>query len=370
MYRIEVTPGEETVFRTMEELAVAIRNGLVTPRARIYHNASQKWLPIGLHPHYKKALELPAASSAHPKTPSPVPAKPLSKARVEPHTAEHPAEPKPAPAPKVPAPVMSPVVAMQQEVLRDLPVLVIPEPLPWARRTAPAEPSAPLPAPEPVVPIAQPVQSQPTATVTYTPSPQPSPSSRSPSKPRARPARACLALAALRADGRGARAADGSALEARGWTSAAPGRRRRRAGGGRTFRIERHPFHFRRFVRWRGASGGAGERAGGGRCVRRGARGEGTARAHPGRAGARHQRARTGAHDARSGLRRIGAGAARRGHHRSARQGAGRTGNADEGRACGDRSVHRAGPGRRSTSRCPICGPTPSRPPAGATRWG
>ena len=181
MYRIEVTPGEETVFRTMEELAVAIRNGLVTPRARIYHNASQKWLPIGLHPHYKKALELPAASSAHPKTPSPVPTKPLSKARVEPHTAEHPAEP--APVPKVPAPVVSPVVAMQQEVLRDLPVLVIPEPLPWARRPAPAEPSAPLPAPEPVVPIAQQVQSQPTATVTYMPSPQPEPVQPEPVQP-------------------------------------------------------------------------------------------------------------------------------------------------------------------------------------------
>jgi hypothetical protein len=183
MYRIEVTPGEETVFRTMEELAVAIRNGVVTPRARIYHNASQKWLPIGLHPHYKKALELPAASSARPKTPSPVPAKPLSKARVEPHTAEHPAEPKPAPAPKVPAPVMSPVVAMQQEVLRDLPVVVIPEPLPWARRPAPVEPSAHLPAPEPVVPIAHPVQSQPTATVTYTLSPQPEPVEPEPVQP-------------------------------------------------------------------------------------------------------------------------------------------------------------------------------------------
>ena len=34
MYRIEVAPGEETVFRSMEELAVAIRNGVVTPRAR------------------------------------------------------------------------------------------------------------------------------------------------------------------------------------------------------------------------------------------------------------------------------------------------------------------------------------------------
>jgi hypothetical protein len=186
MYRIEVAPGEEAVFRTMEELAVAIRNGLVTPRARIYHNASQKWLPIGLHPHYKKALELPAASSAHPKRPTPVPATPLSKPRVEPstvesHTAEHPAEPKPAPAPKVPAPVMSPVVAMQQEVLRDLPVVMIPEPLPWARRPAPPEPSPP--APEPVVPIAQSVQSQPTATVTYTLSPQPEPVEPEPVQP-------------------------------------------------------------------------------------------------------------------------------------------------------------------------------------------
>jgi hypothetical protein len=188
MYRIEVAPGEEAVFRTMEELAVAIRNGLVTPRARIYHNASQKWLPIGLHPHYKKALDLPAASSSHPKRPTPVPAAPLSKPRVEPrtvewHTADDPAEPKPAPAPKVPAPVMSPVVAMQQEVLRDLPVVMIPEPLPWARRPAPPEPSPPTPAPEPVVPIAQSVQSQPTATVTYLPSPQPEPVQPEPVQP-------------------------------------------------------------------------------------------------------------------------------------------------------------------------------------------
>ena len=53
MYRIEVAPGEETVFRTIEELAIGIRNGVITHRSRIYHAASQKWLPIGLHPHYK-----------------------------------------------------------------------------------------------------------------------------------------------------------------------------------------------------------------------------------------------------------------------------------------------------------------------------
>lgn len=64
MYRIELAPGEETVFRTIEELAVAVRNGLVTPRCRIYHNATQKWLAIDLHPHYKQALALPAARVA------------------------------------------------------------------------------------------------------------------------------------------------------------------------------------------------------------------------------------------------------------------------------------------------------------------
>ena len=60
MYRIELAPGEVTVFRTIEELATGVRNGVITTRARIFHNATQKWLPIEFHPHYKLALELPA----------------------------------------------------------------------------------------------------------------------------------------------------------------------------------------------------------------------------------------------------------------------------------------------------------------------
>ena len=60
MYRIELTPGEVTVFRTIEELATGVRNGLITSKARIYHNASDKWLPIEFHPHYKQALDLNA----------------------------------------------------------------------------------------------------------------------------------------------------------------------------------------------------------------------------------------------------------------------------------------------------------------------
>lgn len=58
MYRIELSPGEETAFRTIEELAVAIKRGVVTSRARIWHNASGKWLPIEFHPHYKIAAAM------------------------------------------------------------------------------------------------------------------------------------------------------------------------------------------------------------------------------------------------------------------------------------------------------------------------
>ena len=58
MYRIELSPGDETAFRSIEELAVAIRRGIVTSRARIWHNASGKWLPIEIHPHYKIAASM------------------------------------------------------------------------------------------------------------------------------------------------------------------------------------------------------------------------------------------------------------------------------------------------------------------------
>jgi hypothetical protein len=95
MYRIELSPGEETVFRSIEELAVAIKRGVVTPRARIYHNASSKWLPIQFHPHYKTALSMPLSQSALVAGP---PIKPLSSLKLEQPLATDP--PLPAPAPK------------------------------------------------------------------------------------------------------------------------------------------------------------------------------------------------------------------------------------------------------------------------------
>jgi hypothetical protein len=91
MYRIELSPGDETVFRSIEELAVAIRRGVVTPRARIYHNASSRWLPIQFHPHYKTAASMPLTSAALVAGP---PVKPLSSLKLE-----QPSEPEPIATP-------------------------------------------------------------------------------------------------------------------------------------------------------------------------------------------------------------------------------------------------------------------------------
>jgi hypothetical protein len=145
MYRIEVKPGEEAVFRTIEELATGIRNGFVTPRARIYHAASQKWLPIEFHPHYKKALEgnftpaptgpqpslaeMPAPTFAFPSA-APPPA-PSSAAPNPPASMAEPAPVSTAPSPvRVPSPppakapptataaAESPVLAMRAAIGR------------------------------------------------------------------------------------------------------------------------------------------------------------------------------------------------------------------------------------------------------------
>jgi hypothetical protein len=77
MYRIELAPGDESIFRTIEELATGIRSGLITDRARIHHKKTGLWVPITSHPHYKLALDGPVASpvaSPTPTTAAPAPA--------------------------------------------------------------------------------------------------------------------------------------------------------------------------------------------------------------------------------------------------------------------------------------------------------
>jgi hypothetical protein len=117
MYRIELSPGEETAFRSIEELAVAIRRGVITPHARIWHNASSKWLPIQFHPHYKVAASMQLTAADLVAGP---PVKPLELLTL--------GEPMDPPAvPVRPVPVPTPRVETES--------LATPEPQPALSRT-------------------------------------------------------------------------------------------------------------------------------------------------------------------------------------------------------------------------------------------
>ncbi len=99
MYRIELAPGEEALFRNMDELAKGIHSGVIGPHARIWHAASNKWLPIDFHPHYKIAKERPAPLAAAPK---PI-VEPRSAAPIQTRMPAPPVPPAPTPA-AAPAP--------------------------------------------------------------------------------------------------------------------------------------------------------------------------------------------------------------------------------------------------------------------------
>lgn len=68
MYLVELRPGKEELYRSSDELALAIRNGDVDARSRVYHRATAKWISITLHPQYKAivaaAKDDPAARPA------------------------------------------------------------------------------------------------------------------------------------------------------------------------------------------------------------------------------------------------------------------------------------------------------------------
>jgi hypothetical protein len=55
MFRIRLASGQEVAFRSVEDLAVGIRNGAVPATAEIFHTKSQQWLPVAVHPVYEQA---------------------------------------------------------------------------------------------------------------------------------------------------------------------------------------------------------------------------------------------------------------------------------------------------------------------------
>lgn len=54
MYLVELQPGTEVLYHTVAELTAAIRRGDVGSQSWIYHRASSTWVPITVHPEYKK----------------------------------------------------------------------------------------------------------------------------------------------------------------------------------------------------------------------------------------------------------------------------------------------------------------------------
>ena len=64
MYLVELKPGKEELYRTSDELALAIRNGEVDARSRVYHRATAKWISITLHPQYKAIISAAKEHSA------------------------------------------------------------------------------------------------------------------------------------------------------------------------------------------------------------------------------------------------------------------------------------------------------------------
>lgn len=66
MYLVELRPGKEELYRTGDDLALAIRDGGVDARSRIYHRATAKWISITLHPQYKAIVAGQQAELARP----------------------------------------------------------------------------------------------------------------------------------------------------------------------------------------------------------------------------------------------------------------------------------------------------------------
>ena len=54
MFVVEPGSGQTKGYPSARDLGAAIRRGELGPQARIYHRATDRWLPITVHPEYRK----------------------------------------------------------------------------------------------------------------------------------------------------------------------------------------------------------------------------------------------------------------------------------------------------------------------------
>ena len=55
MFLVEPESGQRRHYSSAQALGAAIRRGELGPTARIFHEAADRWLPITVHPEYRKA---------------------------------------------------------------------------------------------------------------------------------------------------------------------------------------------------------------------------------------------------------------------------------------------------------------------------
>jgi hypothetical protein len=55
MFLVEPHSGQRSHYSSAQALGAAIRRGELGPQARIFHQASNQWLPITVHPEYRRA---------------------------------------------------------------------------------------------------------------------------------------------------------------------------------------------------------------------------------------------------------------------------------------------------------------------------
>jgi hypothetical protein len=173
MFRLRSKSGDESVFRTAEEIRAALLSGFVTPDAQIWDAELKGWVPLLEHALYKQiAAPAPgrksgATKAMPPVTPSPggpkVPSKLVIKRPGDGGTTSMPAMKRPAPpAPAPPRPAPSaPADEMPDLELIDLDLTpelepVAPPPAPAPRPMPPPAPRVSAPPPAPAAPPKRP----------------------------------------------------------------------------------------------------------------------------------------------------------------------------------------------------------------------
>lgn len=203
MFRLRSKSGDESVFRSAEEIRAALLSGFVTPDAQIWDAELKGWVPLLEHALYQQIASAPGARKSSsvnlpPTAPSAGPpgVKPVSKLVIrrpgEGATTAIPAVKPPAPTAPPPAPPRTPSAFAASDEIPDLELIdldLTPEPV------APVPAPLPPPKPAPAPPAARP-PAPPTPSVVSTPAPAPEPAPPRLSIPRA----STPAMASLQAE--------------------------------------------------------------------------------------------------------------------------------------------------------------------------